>query len=161
MVVGCLYSQTNNFWVFFNDKDCSTYFGLSERSIERRLTQNIELDFYDLLVCQKYIDSLKSHDISIRHQSRWLNAVSVSVNSNEAIAKILNYDFVKTITPVNSIIRNDNPELFVDNVIQYYPRIAYSLPYGSSLNQIDMLGGVDLHNAGFLGENVLIAVFDA
>ena len=40
-------------------------------------------------------------------------------------------------------------------------RITSSFPYGLSFNQIDMLGGVDLHNAGFMGEDMVIAVFDA
>ena len=34
-------------------------------------------------------------------------------------------------------------------------------PYGDSFNQINMLGGVDLHDAGFLGEGIVISVFDA
>ena len=33
--------------------------------------------------------------------------------------------------------------------------------YGPSLNQIDMLGGVCLHNAGFRGQGMQIAVIDA
>ena len=35
------------------------------------------------------------------------------------------------------------------------------LSYGSSFNQIDMLGGVGLHNEGYLGSGINIVAFDA
>ena len=36
----------------------------------------------------------------------------------------------------------------------YRHRKLLSLPYGLSLNQIQMLGGDDLHSEGFLGNNL-------
>ncbi len=162
LIVSSTYSQSDFWWVFFQDKDCGQSIAISQRSIDRRIQKNIPLDWYDFSVCQEYIDSLKHHDLLIRHQSRWLNAVSVSVESFSLLETILDYSFVKEIRPVSKMI-NDGYKITQQNNIDF-PNAQMRnslLSYGSSFNQIDMLGGIELHNQGFLGEGMTIAVFDA
>ena len=89
------FSQSNNWWIYFSDKACNQSISLSEKSLERRLSQQIPLDIYDVAICQHYIDSLKTHQISIRNYSRWLNAVSVAVDNDEILKLISNYAFVE------------------------------------------------------------------
>ena len=155
-------SQSSNWWVFFHNKECGQVINLTDRSIERRLKQKIEFDIYDVSVCQEYVDSLKTNDLIIRHQFKWFNAVSISIDSDDILKKISNYSFVKKIRPVYKMTKQKKTTLINNKIIHNDSfRRTLSLPYGSSFNQINMLGGVDLHNEGFLGENVIIAVFDA
>ncbi len=157
-----LCSQTDNWWVFFNDKDCDARIQLSDRSIDRRLQQKIPFDIHDLSICQNYIDSLEIDGVTIRQYSRWFNAVSISIHSESLLESILAYSFVKKVQPVNKIRTKHKTFLSFDNKFsKHEERSGSFFSYGSSFNQINMLGGVDLHNEGFLGENMVIAVFDA
>lgn len=152
----------NNWWIFFNDKDCDQIINLSDRSIERRLRQNIMLDQHDVSLCQCYIDSLQKNDLRIRHKLKWLNAVSVSIKSDSVLNKIQKFNFVKRVRPVLKMVKNKNFNIFRKNVShQFNSQSFQSLPYGASLNQIQMLGGDALHDEGFLGGDMIIAVFDA
>ena len=156
------YSQTDNWWVFFNDKDCDALIRLSDKSIERRVQQKIPFDIHDVSICQNYIDSLHIDGVTIRQYSRWFNAVSISVNSEELLERVLAFSFVKKVQPVNKIrTKNKISMPLSPELSKNVERSSFLFSYGPSFNQINMLGGVDLHNEGFLGENMVIAVFDA
>tara|TARA_B100000579_G_scaffold16256_1_gene11502 strand:+ start:11161 stop:12756 length:1596 start_codon:yes stop_codon:yes gene_type:complete len=155
-------SQSSNWWIFFNDKSCSKDIKLSNESINRRLMQNIQFDYHDLPVCDEYISILKKHDLKIRHQSRWLNAVSISLDSPNLLEDLWDYDFVKYVRPVAKMIKSQGPILYARDIDLYNTdHEINAFPYGISFNQIDMLGGVALHDMGFLGSGINIAVFDA
>ena len=146
----------------FNDKACDQVVELSDRALERRIKQGIEIDFHDLSVCEEYISVLKQYNLSIRNTSRWLNAVSVKIDSIEVLDYISNLSFVKDIYPVRKMVKQTEINLYKEHNPDYYnTRLSSSLLYGSSYNQIEMLGGIDLHNEGFLGNDIIIAVFDA
>jgi len=156
-------SESTNWWIFLNDKSCKSDVELSQKSLDRRLSQNIILDYHDIPICDDYVNILKQHDLRIRHQSRWLNAISVSIDSAGVLDELLKYDFVKNIRPVAQMQRQKK-DILMDFESEFYihnNRFSSMSEYGPSLNQIDMLGGVDLHNLGFLGNDILIAVFDA
>lgn len=155
------YAQSTNWWVYFVDKKCNTSPGLSDYAIDKRFKKNIPLDIYDYQICQDYVDSLKKHNIVIRNCSRWLNAISITIDSEDILDTILSYSFVKKIQPLKKII-SMKQDLSGDFGNQYRTaRMTSSLLYGTSFNQLNMLGGVDLHNQGFLGNDIVIAVFDA
>lgn len=157
-----LCSQTDNWWVFFNDKDCDPLIRLSDKSIERRVQKKIPFDTHDVSICQNYIDSLQIDGVTIRQHSRWFNAISISVNSEYLLERILAFSFVKKVQPVNKIrTKHKMPLVFNDKFSKNVERSGSVFSYGPSFNQINMLGGVDLHNEGFLGENMVIAIFDA
>ena len=161
-LVGFLHAQTSNWWVFFNNKDCDPIIQFSDISFERRMHQKIPFDIHDLSICQKYIDSLQIDGVNIRHYSRWFNAISISIDSATMLDTILNYSFVKMVSPVNKIRTKKKIVYSADaKFSKFVARNGDDFSYGNSFNQINMLGGVDLHNEGFLGENIIIAVFDA
>ena len=154
-----LFSQTESYWVFFTNKDCDNYIQLGKDALNSRLKNGISLDQYDLSVCQKYIDSLIDMNIEIRYQSRWLNAVSISIGSETILTDLDNFSFVKKVTPVRKFIKDKSVSDTNKNVLQ--TNRTNSSIYGPSFNQLNMLGGVDLHNQGFLGDDIIISVFDA
>tara|TARA_Y100000589_G_scaffold177056_1_gene167859 strand:- start:15090 stop:16688 length:1599 start_codon:yes stop_codon:yes gene_type:complete len=155
-------AQITDWWIYFDNKDCNPQISLSQNSIQKRLSKKIKFDIHDLSICQNYLDTLKQHNIKIRHQSRWLNAVSVSVNNKDDLLEIINYSFVKKIMPLNKFINQKKLTKYdCDVTLDASFRQSESLPYGTSYNQINMLGGIELHNSGYLGNNIVIAVFDA
>ena len=155
------FSQSDICWIYFTDKDCDSSISLSQYSQNKRLIKNIPIDFYDYAICESYVEIIKSHDIKIRRTSRWLNAVSVEIKSQMTLDSLLSYDFVRQIKPLLKLVpeTKDLPNKFhkSNNLL----RVNSGLSYGLSSNQIDMLGGLDLHNLGFLGSGINIAVFDA
>tara|TARA_Y100000994_G_scaffold242400_1_gene239273 strand:+ start:3809 stop:5383 length:1575 start_codon:yes stop_codon:yes gene_type:complete len=155
-----VFSQSSNWWIYFSDKACSTDINLSFESVERRSLQGIEFDFYDIPVCDDYIKIINKYDLSIRHQSRWLNAVSVSVKSIDVIEQLKELNFVQEIKRVKTL-KNSNKFNGSINLVNNNIYRSFINSYGPSFNQINMLGGVDLHNQGFVGNGIVIAVFDA
>lgn len=160
-------AQTGNrHWVEFTDKNGSSFTlnnpsqFLSARAISRRNRQNIPIDSTDLPVNQRYIDSLVSRGLDIRNRSRWLNGVTVEATPSQ-LASIQSLPFVKGTTPAGKVVvpahtRKPETKQFPVGRISYTPA-----EYGDSYNQIALHKGHTLHNAGFRGEGMLIAVFDA
>jgi len=154
-------SGTERFWVFFNDKDAhnsgiakayrST---LSDRALERRRSQQIELDALDLPVNPKYIEDLQKTGVTIHRKSRWFNAVSVFLNDISR-ERILALPYVEAIEPVFGFKGKKRPLAKVQTRTE-----IPSSDYGGSQNQNSMLGVPAIHALGYSGENVRIALFD-
>jgi len=162
-----VFAQTGNrHWIEFTDKNNSPYSlntpsaYLSARAIQRRLTQNIPIDSSDLPVNPQYIDSLISKGASIRNRSKWMNGVTIEASPAQ-LAQIMALPFVKRTSPNGRIIVPASQKM---QATPWMPsqRTAYTpAQYGDSYNQIALHKGDVLHNAGFRGEGMLIAIFDA
>ena len=154
-------SGTERFWVYFNDKGADnsglekTYIStLSDRALERRRSQLIELDALDLPVNPMYIENLQKTGVTIHRKSRWFNAVSVYLNDISS-ERILALPFVVAIEPVLGFRGTKKPLA----KSQTGTEIAFT-DYGGSQNQNSMLGVPEIHELGYSGENVRIALFD-
>ena len=144
---------------------------LSAKAIERRIRQNIDITMTDVPVNQAYIDKMEAMGARILSKSRWFNYVVVE--ASPAVAKNLqNLDFVKGMTNLDNQSK-ENPitayKAFFNNesfspVAQgntFKSAAANLYNYGNGYNQITMLKGEFLHNNGFSGEGMTIAVLDA
>lgn len=148
LVSGILSAQQESlYWVYFQDKNASIsdfsnpfqFFSL--KAIERKANQRTIIDALDLPVYQPYVDGLFASDIV--GKSKWLNAALVRGIDSLYVA---NLPFVKRVDnhiPVQAVFAEDN-----------------GFSYGQSALQIEMLNGDYLHDLGFTGQGVLIAVFD-
>ncbi len=153
-------------WVEFTDKNNNPYSlnnpadYLSTRAIARRTRQNIALDSSDLPVNPHYIDSLVSRGAVIRNRSKWLNGVTIEASPAE-LSQIQALPFVKRSSPAGRIVIPASRRM-MPTEMKAGQRLAYTpAEYGDSYNQIAMHKGHTLHDAGFRGEGMLIAVFDA
>ncbi len=153
----------------FNLKNPSAF--LSPRSVERRTKYNISTDSTDLPVITRYIDSvLKTGTVTLLGKSRWLNAIIIQTNDDNAITKINSFPFVKSLSDV-ALRRNhstDNDKFQknqTNNKVNISSRteqlLADTFNYGSSVNQIKIHKGEFLHNIGARGQGMLMAFFDA
>lgn len=154
----------------FRLNDPSKY--LSQKAIERRNRYNIRLDSSDLPVAPAYIDSvLKKGNVQLLSTSRWLNQILIYCTNTNTIAKIQALPFVKTATGIGLKAGNIDTiqrERFVEkissaNIVannqQQQGTEAYN--YGSTFNQVHIHNGEFLHNKGFNGKGISIAVLDA
>ena len=145
---------------------------LSTRSIQRRVRQNISIDSTDLPITPGYLDSIKlAGNVTILNKSKWLNEVCIQTTDAAALAKIKSFPFVISSNAVMRlqqatkeiiITRNKfNEEISqTTSVTQIAKTNGDVLNYGNSFAQIHIHEGEFLHNNGFKGEGMLLAMFD-
>ena len=167
-------AQFNRYLVQFKDKNNSQFsIGnpaafLSGRALERRTRYQINIDSNDLPVCSNYIDSVRlSGAVQILNTSKWLNQISIETSDSIALAHIQQLPFVNAAIPIasrNSVQQTQKNQF--ENQLQNIPlntskTTADDLNYGASYGQVKIHQANFLHNHGFKGENMQLAVIDA
>ncbi len=143
---------------------------LSPKAIERRNRYRIPIDSTDLPISKDYLDSIRAAGaVTILNTSKWLNQVLVLTTDAAALAKIRAFPFVKKASPVAArptrIDETEDPfdEKIVDAVQEPNQRSSITenyFSYGNSWGQINIHEGEFLHDQGFRGEGITIAVLD-
>lgn len=136
---------------------------LSQKSLDRRNRQGLGVDSTDLPVCKQYIKQFHRKGTHVIGTSRWQNTVLVSSSDSLLLANLDTLPIVKQSTCV--FISPDSIEQPGDvrwNVHEEYNRwdSVKNDPYGMSRQQIEMLNGIFLHEKGFRGKGITIAVLD-
>lgn len=155
------------YWVYFTDKNENGYRidapgqFLSERSIDRRAWQDLAVDHRDLPVTAAYLEELRGMGVEIRHVSRWLNGIAMVNADSSMYRRVLEKPFTDTVAwepetddlyfPVRTGIRRFEPPLDTP------PGYAY----GVAAEQVEMMNMEVLHDLGYTGKGVWIAVLDA
>lgn len=137
---------------------------LSAEALERRYRQDIPVTISDLPVPQPYLDSLQARGLEILGNSRWLNAALVKAPEPPDLFSVDGLSFVKRVQWVarsfadgRSTAATESVQLR-DNLVWAEPQTA---DYGHATPQIDMLNGRFLHENGYRGRGITIAVLDA
>jgi hypothetical protein len=144
---------------------------LSVKAIERRTRQKLTIDSTDLPVAAAYLDSIRSvPNVTILNVSKWLNQVAIRTTDPAALTRIEAFSFVNSTAPIGSVTRASGKSLD-KKPLGNYSRIkksktipapaANTLNYGNSLNQVHIHEGEYLHNLGYTGKGITIAVLDA
>ena len=159
-------SSNDKYWVNFKDKSNNKYSlerpeeFLSSRSLERRSKQGIQINEQDLPVSIVYLDSLKDLGITILNTSKWLNSAVIKSEhvllpeALEALDFIIDYEKVYSELNLKSKISKFNSNILEDQLF----RNSY---YGMGFEQISLSQGNYLHDMGYRGKGLLIAVLDA
>lgn len=159
-------SWGQKYWVFFKDKGPEqTYYQqhpeglLSERAMEKRVTRNIPLDDRDIPISKTYLDQLREAGLAPEKASKWLNAVSVDTDLSLFELQSLCAG-VTDMRPVGTFILNREE---TDSPAPPLPHTesTSSFNYGQTQFQVQQLNADCLHDRGFTGAGVLVAVFDA
>ena len=148
-------------WIAFEDKGSYTVSDftpselLSPRAIERRAKQNIPLHYSDLPITTDNLLALQELGFIVVNKSKWLNGVTALYSGSNADT-LLTLDFIKEV---------DSLQLFIDlsdvRKASKFDDIVFENDYGQSINQIEMLSGDNLHEQGYQGQGIHIAVLDA
>ena len=159
---------TNIYWVKFTDKANSPYSinnpeeYLSQRALERRARLNIAIDEYDIPVNPQYLQAVADCGAQILNPSKWLNGVSVYTTSQSVVAAINALEFVETVRNCpNYPEAQRDKEIWLANEMRVSgnPVIARDF-YGGAHDQVYQIKANELHDMGFDGTGVYVAVLD-
>jgi hypothetical protein len=160
--------------VRFKDKNGTLTFAdslqfLSQKALQRRAFQGIPLDSTDLPVVQAYIDTVMqtSNALRLHAVSKWFNQVVIICSDSmkrtalEALPMVESVKLVARFgngifTPVFD--QSKFPE--VSPMPLEAKTTGSSAYYGLSYQQVDLIQADCLHDLGYKGENMDIAVFD-
>ncbi|HEY3369468.1 MAG TPA: S8 family serine peptidase [Prolixibacteraceae bacterium] len=155
----------DTYWVKLKDKNGTPFqishpeAFLSQRSIDRRLRQQIPIEETDLPVSPLYLDSLKRLGLELVHTSKWLNGATVRTADTILVKAIGALSFVQSVELTKpGVIKKSAIIKFNEDQLNADIPIA---DYGIAYNQLNQLNGQYLHNKGFRGKGIQIAVLDA
>lgn len=145
---------------------------ISQKAIARRLREGIRpenmIDYTDYPIDQKVIQSLQADtSITYRYSLKWANAVVISSKNSYLDTLIYKFPFAKkmiyvgTVVPSKGGLHAQNQDFFdfIKN-----PSLEFSgkeSEYGQSFNQVAQINMHKIHQMGYKGNGVHLAVFDA
>lgn len=172
-------AQLTRHIVSFRDKKATTLSlaqpsaFLTAKALDRRRRYNIAIDSSDLPVCRAYLDTLASiRNVRLLNASRWLNQAAIQTSDAAALARIRSLPFVRSVEAIAPIaLASDSSVLepVMDESLEDLHQTgtlattatAGYYNYGNSLGQVRIHNGDYLHDLGFRGEGMTIAVLDA
>lgn len=172
------FDKPAKFQVVFNDKgdlkelETNPNRFLSDAALQRRKKQNIPLQYNDYPVNKEYILQLKQKGFTVLNASRWFNSVSVYVRDSASIKELSAYPFVKSVRPVTKVLVSVQDENGISLQMQkenkrkafkplLQPKTSIQSSFGLANSQVSQISLQSLHEMGFKGDSVMIAVLDA
>jgi subtilisin family serine protease len=154
------------YWVYFTDKDGTGYSiaqpgeFLSERSVNRRALQDLAIDHHDRPVNQDYVQEIRDMGIEVTYISRWLNGIAMTSMDAGTFQEVMELSYTDTVPwfPQSNDLFFPQPS--------GAPRFEAPLDsppgydYGIATEQVSMLRTNLLHERGYTGKGVWIAVLD-
>jgi serine protease AprX len=160
----------DKYYIQFTDKNDSPYSidnpgeYMTQRAIDRRNRQGIEITENDIPVNQTYLLGVESIGVQLLNPTKWLNGVTVYTEDTLLIAQIETLPYVSgsmKISYNSTSYKSKFPDNSSEITSSNYTKSTSTLDYGASYGQIDQINGISLHEKGYLGEGMLIAVLDA
>ncbi|MCQ2213976.1 MAG: S8 family serine peptidase [Bacteroidaceae bacterium] len=138
---------------------------LSEKALQRRKKCKAKLNQTDLPVTKAYVEAISNTGVKVLLTSKWNNTVLVQVSDTSLISNVTALPFVSSARKVATYTkppRVDKMAAVRKTILSAKSdTIAEGLPYGNATSQIVQLNGDKLHQQGFKGEGMTIAVVDA
>src|ERR1035437_430764 len=164
-------AQLNIYVIKFKDKNNSPYSlnrpteFLTQKSLDRRLHHHITLTTEDLPINPSYKAVISSKGIKIRLDLKWFNTIVVRTTAdNVSYLQGLNFvESIESLGPIPSLLQATVKPFFknesTDNPT--FKATTSANDYGPATAQIEQVKGHLLHNMGFKGQGMTIAVLDA
>lgn len=150
----------DRYMVFFKDKANSSFSVnnpsafLSERSISRRLKNQVVLTEEDVPVNSSYVDQVRDLGVETYYTSKWMNGVLVQMEATTIplVQSLDAVDRIEFVAPGTLLTARSNASAeFNESPIP---------PSRISQSQFEILELDLMHQAGFFGRGVLVGVFD-
>lgn len=153
----CSEAQVNRYIVFFADKSGTPYSisnpsaFLSDKAIQRRVKQSIQITDSDLPVNPTYVTNVRNTGATVHYKTRWMNGVLVSCDPAlvPSITALSEVSFMEYVAPgpfsggrLTSLRKNKSTHSEVSD------------------NQLSLIGIDIMQSKGHRGEGITIAVFD-
>ena len=134
---------------------------LSKKALDRRQRQHLSVDSTDIPVCRDYIKAIQKTGVKIVAVGKWNNFVTVSCNNPNKVDKIMKLKFVRSTKlvwekPKQTADRKTTRETITSKVMKKGEN-----KYGPAYDQIHQCNGDRLHQYGFTGKGMTIAIIDA
>ena len=157
------------FRVYLKDKGETSYKAyapesfLSPVSIEKRMLREVFVDETDFPVSDRYIHAITALGMRYVVQSKWMNTIVVESADSLVIERLNTISFVDSVKCVWKGEGRLATEPCPDDTARFVAagQPAAHTVYGSAEEQIKMLNGIRLHDAGYRGKGIRIAVIDA
>jgi serine protease AprX len=143
---------------------------LGAKAIARRAKFNIAIDSTDLPIPPIYVNTIKATpNVVILNQSKWLNQVLIQTTDAAALNTINNLPFVLKTAPLAARPRGfknsktkfvntaDTPQINYNSLVNSATNV-YN--YGVAFAQVNIHNGQFLHNRGYNGQGMDLAVMD-
>jgi hypothetical protein len=165
----------DTYYVQFTDKIGSPYSinnpgaFLTQRAIQRRVKQNIDIVENDIPVNPQYLAGVAATGANLLFPTKWLNGVTIQTSSQQVLDAIAALPYVLSIKalseePLKQAIKkklfDEGVEIFDSNTWAETKSGMGLYDYGTGFNQINQINGIPLHANGFRGEGMVIAVLD-
>ena len=156
------------FFVSFTDKPLAEQPALSPRAIEQRAKWKIDTDHLDYPVYAPYVDSLRHAGVEICHTSRWMNGATCRMSTDQA-AQVEQWSFIASIEQTredevqSTEYRVPSTKYRVQRTKHSLLTTQYSLlntDYSLLTTHYSLLNLTPLHQAGFEGQGILMAICD-
>jgi len=135
---------------------------LSQKAVERRNRQHIAVDSTDLPLSPVYLRQIAGAGADIVGGSKWNNTVLVRGKRHDLLRGLARLACVRDIKKVwtsPDSIKPSNKRVRWHKEFTRWDTVAQTR-YGVTEEQIAMLGGTRMHDAGFTGRGITIAVLD-
>ena len=142
------------YFVSFTDKPEKTAPQLSPRAVEQRAKWNIPTDAMDYPVSGMYLNQVRQAGAKVHHVSRWFNGATVEMDSLTA-EKIAALKFVTGV----EMTRDDN-DAAVYAPLKNRRRAQANDDFHWTDEQLGTYNLLPLHEAGFEGQGILMAICD-
>ena len=142
------------FWfVQLTDKLGSAPIHFSDRATENRLLWSIPTDSLDYAVSPNYISAIRATGARVCHVSRWMNGMTIEADS----ATMLEVKALPCVASVE-LTRDDTPP---SSAVVAKRLLADTIdPYQDNAKQLDVYNLRCLHQLGYEGQGIRMAVID-
>lgn len=164
----------DKYYIQFSDKNNSPYSidnpeeFLTQRSLDRRSSQGISIQENDIPVNPQYLQGVSQTGANLLFATRWFNGVTVETTDPAVIEAILNLPYVSSVLKMKEnadagkkdFFEKENVSELINSDNLKSGRDMSDLDYGFAYIQINQINGIPLHNKGFKGEGMVVAVLD-
>jgi serine protease AprX len=164
-----LFAQ-NHHIVYFKDKGAVSldYYKsypellFSPKSIAKKERRGVEIDERDIPISIKKINALREGGCVIVSQSKWMNAVHILTEADAAEIKAMSTEIqlVESIDLTPNKTASSKLQGANNETVKLFKSKADTFKYGTAQVQNQLIGVNLLHNNGFTGKDVTIAIFD-
>jgi hypothetical protein len=162
------------YWIQFTDKANSTYSVsqplqfLSQKAIDRRIHHNVAITEQDFPINANYVDSvLQTVTANVLVSSRWLNGIVIQTIDTVGLSQLWQFPFIDSANSKRvsrPITDHSYPWNWKGEVVANEPQTGLqgeSFDYGLSTVSSEMIAIDYLHDLGYTGGGMVIAVLDA
>ncbi len=171
LIINFICAQDEDAWVFLTDKEnvvqsiSNPILILTQEAIDRKNLHNVIIDERDVPVNEYYKAQIENATgITVLAKSKWFNCLFVRGTETD-IRNLISLSFVDHLDFADNSLDIDSKRPSVISEPKHKPnnkfKVLENYDYGQAAEQIQQLKGDYLHQQGFSGQNMIIAVMDS